>query len=94
MPSNAGVEIDEEPEEAEAEHIPGVAQADPADLTPQGRLRGAVTDDPDFVWELPRRFAAADALDRRADPARHRRAGAAQPRAWSRRSGTSACRPR
>ena len=25
----------------------------PAELTPQGRLRGAVTDDPDFVWELP-----------------------------------------
>jgi DNA segregation ATPase FtsK/SpoIIIE, S-DNA-T family len=38
---------------------PGVARAEPADeldvgaLTPQGRLRGAVTDDPSFVWELP-----------------------------------------
>jgi S-DNA-T family DNA segregation ATPase FtsK/SpoIIIE len=42
----------------------GVARADPADqnpvggvepnqLTPQGRLRGAITDDPSFVWELP-----------------------------------------
>ena len=26
---------------------------DPEQLTPQGRLREAVTDDPDFVWELP-----------------------------------------
>jgi S-DNA-T family DNA segregation ATPase FtsK/SpoIIIE len=39
----------------------GVARVEPADgtpthpsLTPQGRLRGAITDDPDFVWELPR----------------------------------------
>jgi len=34
----------------------GVARADPAapgTLTPQGRLREAITDDPDFVWELP-----------------------------------------
>jgi S-DNA-T family DNA segregation ATPase FtsK/SpoIIIE len=35
------------------ERIAGVAHADPAELTPQGRLRGAVTDDPDFVWQLP-----------------------------------------
>jgi S-DNA-T family DNA segregation ATPase FtsK/SpoIIIE len=35
------------------EQIAGVAHADPADLTPQGRLRGAVTDDPDYVWNLP-----------------------------------------
>jgi S-DNA-T family DNA segregation ATPase FtsK/SpoIIIE len=33
--------------------IPGVAVTDPDQLTPQGRLREAVTDDPDFVWELP-----------------------------------------
>jgi DNA segregation ATPase FtsK/SpoIIIE, S-DNA-T family len=33
--------------------IPGVAVTDPEQLTPQGRLRGAITDDPDFVWELP-----------------------------------------
>ena len=25
----------------------------PEDLTPMGRLRGAVTDDPDFAWQLP-----------------------------------------
>jgi S-DNA-T family DNA segregation ATPase FtsK/SpoIIIE len=37
----------------EEEQIAGVAHADPANLTPQGRLRGSVTDDPAFVWELP-----------------------------------------
>ncbi len=46
-------EPEEDREDEEDEQIAGVAQADPADLTPQGRLRGAVTDDPDFVWELP-----------------------------------------
>jgi DNA segregation ATPase FtsK/SpoIIIE, S-DNA-T family len=41
-------------EEDEEEQIAGVAHADPAAaLTPQGRLRGAVTDDPDYVWERP-----------------------------------------
>jgi DNA segregation ATPase FtsK/SpoIIIE, S-DNA-T family len=46
--------VDVEGEEVEAEAtIPGVAATDPDQLTPQGRLRGAVTDDPDFVWELP-----------------------------------------
>jgi DNA segregation ATPase FtsK/SpoIIIE, S-DNA-T family len=39
--------------EDDEEQIAGVAHADPADLTPQGRLREAVTDDPDFVWKLP-----------------------------------------
>jgi S-DNA-T family DNA segregation ATPase FtsK/SpoIIIE len=43
----------EHDEDLEEESIAGVAHADPADLTPQGRLRGAVTDDPDFVWNLP-----------------------------------------
>jgi S-DNA-T family DNA segregation ATPase FtsK/SpoIIIE len=37
----------------EEEEVAGVARTDPRELTPQGRLRGAVTDDPDFVWELP-----------------------------------------
>ncbi len=46
-------EIPDTPEPDEDEQIAGVAHADPADLTPQGRLRGAVTDDPDFVWERP-----------------------------------------
>jgi S-DNA-T family DNA segregation ATPase FtsK/SpoIIIE len=40
-------------DDEEEEQIAGVAHADPAELTPQGRLRGAVTDDPSFVWNLP-----------------------------------------
>ena len=28
-------------------------EVDPADLTPQGRYRASVTDDPDFEWRLP-----------------------------------------
>jgi DNA segregation ATPase FtsK/SpoIIIE, S-DNA-T family len=43
--------IERDPEEQKA--IPGVAHSDPAALTPQGQLRDVVTDDPDFVWELP-----------------------------------------
>ncbi len=43
----------EDPAEGDAEEVTGVARADPAELTPQGRLRGVVTDDPDFVWKLP-----------------------------------------
>jgi S-DNA-T family DNA segregation ATPase FtsK/SpoIIIE len=34
----------------EPRHRPEV---DPADLTPQGRYRAAITDDPDFEWRLP-----------------------------------------
>jgi DNA segregation ATPase FtsK/SpoIIIE, S-DNA-T family len=41
-----------EAEQAE-ETIAGVAATDPENLTPQGRLRERVTDDPDFVWRLP-----------------------------------------
>jgi len=37
----------------EEEEVAGVARADPGELTPQGRLRGTVTDDPEFVWQLP-----------------------------------------
>ncbi len=44
-----------EPSVGEEEHedITGVARTDPGALTPQGRLRDAVTDDPEFVWERP-----------------------------------------
>ncbi|HEX3509881.1 MAG TPA: DNA translocase FtsK [Solirubrobacteraceae bacterium] len=43
-----------EPEDGEEEEqLAGVARADAADLTPQGRYRGAVTEDPDFVWSVP-----------------------------------------
>jgi DNA segregation ATPase FtsK/SpoIIIE, S-DNA-T family len=38
---------------SEHEELPGVARTDPGDLTPQGRLREAVTGDPDFEWQLP-----------------------------------------
>jgi S-DNA-T family DNA segregation ATPase FtsK/SpoIIIE len=42
-----------EPEGEQEDEITGVAQVDAGALTPQGRLRDVVTDDPDFVWELP-----------------------------------------
>jgi DNA segregation ATPase FtsK/SpoIIIE, S-DNA-T family len=32
---------------------PARPEVDPADLTPQGRYREAVTEDPDFEWQLP-----------------------------------------
>ncbi len=61
----------------EEEQISGVAHADPEgvgsnQLTPQGRLRGSVTDDPDFVWELPdaaRLLARSSAEQTRPDTA-------------------------
>jgi S-DNA-T family DNA segregation ATPase FtsK/SpoIIIE len=47
-------EADESEEEgSEEEELAGVAHVDPDDLTPQGRLRDVVTDDPNFVWDLP-----------------------------------------
>jgi S-DNA-T family DNA segregation ATPase FtsK/SpoIIIE len=51
----AADELAEEPEEVEGREgdLAGVAVADREDLTPQGRLRAHVTDDPDFVWRLP-----------------------------------------
>jgi DNA segregation ATPase FtsK/SpoIIIE, S-DNA-T family len=48
-----GAGVDEAQELDSDAPIPGVAATDPEQLTPQGRLREAVTDDPDFVWELP-----------------------------------------
>ena len=43
-----------EGEEGEPDQeISGVAHVDPGELTPQGRLREVVTDDPQFVWDLP-----------------------------------------
>jgi S-DNA-T family DNA segregation ATPase FtsK/SpoIIIE len=32
---------------------PARPEVDPADLTPQGRYREAITDDPDFEWQVP-----------------------------------------
>jgi S-DNA-T family DNA segregation ATPase FtsK/SpoIIIE len=40
-------------DEPEEETVAGVAATDPDKLTPQGRLRDVVTDDPDFVWRRP-----------------------------------------
>jgi DNA segregation ATPase FtsK/SpoIIIE, S-DNA-T family len=43
-----------EPEEP-AEFRPSAREApDPEDLTPQGRYRASITDDPNFVWHVPR----------------------------------------
>jgi S-DNA-T family DNA segregation ATPase FtsK/SpoIIIE len=48
-------EITAEQTLAEDEEQPGVEKVQPTqmDLTPQGRLRASVTDDPAFVWSLP-----------------------------------------
>jgi S-DNA-T family DNA segregation ATPase FtsK/SpoIIIE len=43
-------EVDEPDEPEPAEHEP----VDPDLLTPQGRYRASVTDDPDFQWRLPK----------------------------------------
>src|SRR5215212_8697084 len=50
-PEPAEPRLAEDPETDE----PGVVRGgvDPADLTPQGRLRRSVTDDPGFVWHVP-----------------------------------------
>jgi S-DNA-T family DNA segregation ATPase FtsK/SpoIIIE len=40
--------------DAPAGETPGPGRAvDPSELTPQGRYRGSVTDDPEFRWQLP-----------------------------------------
>jgi S-DNA-T family DNA segregation ATPase FtsK/SpoIIIE len=48
-------EITAEQTLAEDEDQPGVEKLQPTqmDLTPQGRLRSSVTDDPGFVWRMP-----------------------------------------
>ncbi|HVE68446.1 MAG TPA: DNA translocase FtsK 4TM domain-containing protein [Solirubrobacteraceae bacterium] len=50
--------VAEEPPMADDEEQPGVTKAQPSpepaeSLTPQGRYRAAVTEDPDFEWKLP-----------------------------------------
>jgi S-DNA-T family DNA segregation ATPase FtsK/SpoIIIE len=49
QPSEDALEEDLE----EAAEVTGVARTDVDDLTPQGRLRDAVTEDPEFIWEMP-----------------------------------------
>jgi DNA segregation ATPase FtsK/SpoIIIE, S-DNA-T family len=43
----------EQQDDIEVEDISGVARTDVGELTPQGRLRDAVTEDPSFVWQMP-----------------------------------------
>jgi DNA segregation ATPase FtsK/SpoIIIE, S-DNA-T family len=52
-PVDAAPEPPEAEEDEPEEEIAGVAHAEAGMLTPQGRLRGAVTDDPNYVWKLP-----------------------------------------
>ncbi|MGB2709973.1 MAG: DNA translocase FtsK, partial [Conexibacter sp.] len=50
LPEIAELEL-EEPDEPGV--IAGEGEADPASLTPQGRYRASITDDPGFVWKIP-----------------------------------------
>jgi S-DNA-T family DNA segregation ATPase FtsK/SpoIIIE len=74
------IEEEAEPTEPDVEEsIPGVAEAEPDQLTPQGRLRGSVTDSPDFVWQLPpadRLLARSSAEQTRPDTAGQERTAA------------------
>jgi S-DNA-T family DNA segregation ATPase FtsK/SpoIIIE len=54
--AGAGLQDGAGEDAGEEEAIPGVKHADvqdPSRLTPQGRYRDGVTEDPDFVWKLP-----------------------------------------
>jgi len=56
-PEPVAEEPGEDAEEAIAEdeeESPGVTEIRPEDLTPQGRLRATVTDDPSFQWKTPK----------------------------------------
>jgi DNA segregation ATPase FtsK/SpoIIIE, S-DNA-T family len=52
-PDEPEIEADDEPSSEVAE-APPARKPDPDDLTPQGRYRASVTDDPSFVWRVPR----------------------------------------
>jgi S-DNA-T family DNA segregation ATPase FtsK/SpoIIIE len=46
---------DADPElELDPDEEPSSRKVDPQDLTPQGRYRGSITDDPSFEWRVPR----------------------------------------
>jgi S-DNA-T family DNA segregation ATPase FtsK/SpoIIIE len=47
------LEQPEEPSEPDSEPEPARPQVEPDDLTPRGRYRSSVTDDPDFDWRIP-----------------------------------------
>jgi DNA segregation ATPase FtsK/SpoIIIE, S-DNA-T family len=44
---------DDEPPEAPPDEKPPVVKVSPEDLTPQGRYRASITDDPSFNWRVP-----------------------------------------
>jgi DNA segregation ATPase FtsK/SpoIIIE, S-DNA-T family len=46
-------EPDEAVDESAGEPHGPAREVDPSELTPQGRYRGSVTDDPDFRWQVP-----------------------------------------
>jgi S-DNA-T family DNA segregation ATPase FtsK/SpoIIIE len=50
-PGQREPEAEPEPEEQPVEA--GTAEADEPELTPQGRFRASVTDDPEFAWRVP-----------------------------------------
>jgi DNA segregation ATPase FtsK/SpoIIIE, S-DNA-T family len=52
-PDEPEIEADDEPSPEVAE-APADREPGPDDLTPQGRYRASVTDDPSFVWRVPR----------------------------------------
>jgi DNA segregation ATPase FtsK/SpoIIIE, S-DNA-T family len=52
-PEPADPGLAEDPETDEPGVLRGPREVAAEDLTPQGRLRGSVTDSPDFVWQLP-----------------------------------------
>ena len=81
----------DEPEPAQPEDVTAVMprrKLSPDDLTPQGRLRGSVTDDPEFQWRLPSPELLRRSSAEQSRPG-HRRPGEARPPPCSRRSATS-----
>jgi DNA segregation ATPase FtsK/SpoIIIE, S-DNA-T family len=73
IPLDPVVEAEEEDDELEAEVEDATRHVEvgPDDLTPQGRYRQHVTDDPDFLWRLPapRLLVRSSAADARPDTA-------------------------
>jgi S-DNA-T family DNA segregation ATPase FtsK/SpoIIIE len=49
----AAIDYEEEAEEPEEPFTGPSREVDPSELTPAGRYRASVTDDPDFVWRVP-----------------------------------------
>jgi S-DNA-T family DNA segregation ATPase FtsK/SpoIIIE len=65
------LEIELEPEDSDevvAATPPVRPEVDPEDLTPQGRYRASITDDPEFEWRLPSARALTRATGEAAKP--------------------------